>query len=256
VRAPLAGGAQGATRAPLPPSPADARGTGDQAAAVALRPLEWGEGARAGVLGDTGTGKTTATLRLISAYLRASPGLVVVVDGKPTSSPFARIGQERADLHDVIRRPVANEPRVIVLRSSSPNVSAIVTWCWAISRRRPVLLVLDELRVSTTGHRPGQRWAGPLADAFTQGRTSRFSIVWGSQSPQDCPREAFEQTGVILCSRIAGMGLRTLRDRGYTDGGAELVLPTLPGEDDPPADRGVFLALRRGRAWDGVRYKF
>lgn len=235
------------------PSPS-ARGTGDQAAAIALRSLEWGEGARAGVLGDTGTGKTTATLRLIAAYLRTSPGLVVVVDASQARTQYA--GQERVDVHDVIARPIANEPRVTVLRAPEPNTDMIVRWCWSIARRRPVLLVLDELRDHTVGHKPGQVWRGPLANAFTTGRKHRFSIVWGSQSPQDCPREAFEQTDVMLCSRIAGAGADRLRERKYITRETEAVLASLPGSDDPPAERGIFLALRRGRPWDGVRYKF
>ena len=246
---------QGGARETKVPTPAPAaRGTGDQAAAIALRPLEWGEGARVGVLGDTGTGKTTATLRLIAAYLRASPGLVVVVDA--STRPTQYVGQERVDVPDVSAKPLANEPRIVVLRAPAPNTNHIVAWCWALARRRPVLLVLDELRDHTAGHKVGQVWRGPLADAFTTGRKHRFSIVWGSQSPQDCPREAFEQTDVILCSRIAGAGLDKLRERGYAPRDVAAVLPTLPGALDPPAERGVFVALVRGGAWNGTRYKF
>lgn len=254
----MAKGTTSEGRQALPTTQAPAGGTGDQALAIALQPVAFGEGARIGILGDSGTGKTHVACDLIAAYLAASPGIVVVIDGKPGRSRF--FGQERRDLADLQAHPLANEPRVLVFRGDPPNVDpdveAIAAFCWGIVKRRPVMLVIDELRDATAARKPGHRWISRVADAFTKGRSSRFSVAWGSQSPQDCPREAFEQSSVILCSKLAGKGLRYLRELDYLDGGADDVLPNLPGDDAPPNKRGVFLALRRGRPWDGRRYKF
>jgi hypothetical protein len=79
---------------------------------------------------------------------------------------------------------------------------------------------------------------------------------WGAQVPQMVPLEPFEQSHAILCFRLAGLGLETLRERDYLLGGAELVIPRLHAPPDPPHLRGDFVLLRRGQPWNGKIYKF
>lgn len=261
MRVAVADRAQRSKAAPLATPPSTARASAREACDLAFAPLRWGEGPRIGLLGDSGTGKTHAALELVAEYARRSQGIVIVVDGKGLRTRFA--GQERIDYDDVTARPPAPEPRAIILRGDvragvdvQPEDAARLSWKLA-SRPRPFtsLVVYDELTDAAEGGRWKEKHSA-IGRAFRQGRDVGISCLWGSQSPQDCPREVFEQSSVILCSRLAGRGLRYLHELDYLEGGAADVLPTLPGDDSPPTERGVFLALRRGRPWDRTLYKF
>src|SRR5579864_9021852 len=91
------------------------RRPGEEAAEAALAQLDFGEAPQIGLLGDTGTGKTTAAQYLIRAYLRRSPGSVLIVDDKEMSPRFE--GQLRRDVEDLREHPVDfQQGRVIVFR--------------------------------------------------------------------------------------------------------------------------------------------
>ena len=70
------------------------------------------------------------------------------------------------------------------------------------------------------------------------------------------PNEPFEQSNAILCFRLAGLGLERLRERNYLEGGAGDVICKLPGMERPPNERGAFVLLRRGQAWNRKIYRF
>lgn len=235
--------------------------SGDLATAEVLRPIEYGESPRIGVLGDSGCGKTEAARRIITAYLERVPGIVLALDDKELRARFD--GQERRDLAELAARPPAPEPRVYVLRGVPSqgievDYEAAARWAWAMaSRRTPTLIVYDEL---TRAAKSGRWLAGKssvLPKTFGQGRVVGISSLWETQSPQDVPREAFEQSSCVLCFRMDGLGLNTLEDRNYVLGD-ELadVIRSLPGDEVPPADRGYFVLLRRGRPWDGRVYRY
>lgn len=208
---------------------------------------------RVGLLGDTGTGKTHAALRIVDEYLRRSPGVALVADSKGEGR-FR--GQCWATVGEVATRPPAPEPRTWVF-SGDPaagvdlDVDEVAAFAWRLSARRvPSLIVADELEAAAIAGqwRRGVQW---LPRAFTQGRSHRISVLWGCQSPQGVPLSAFEQSDEIWCWKLAGLGARCLRERGYLEGLDASTLAGLPGVEAPPAERGAFVVLRRGRPWDG-----
>jgi ABC-type cobalamin/Fe3+-siderophores transport system ATPase subunit len=240
---------------------------GEEAAAEVLAPLDYGEAAFVGLSGDTGTGKTTALEYLIRLYLRKSAGSVFIVDDKELRPRFA--GNERRDVADLRARPIdaeAPNSRVIVFRGEPTkgllaDPEEVVELAWArVQRGRKTLVVIDELIAGreeqlskNTQWRKGIEF---VPRAFNAGRAVGLSVIWGAQSPQDVPKGPFEQSNGILCFRLAGMGIRALRERNYLEGGAEEVIPRFHGPPAPPAERGDFALLARGQLWNRKTYKF
>ncbi|HET7485842.1 MAG TPA: ATP-binding protein [Solirubrobacterales bacterium] len=237
---------------------------GELAAAEVLRPLTYGEGPKVGILGDTGTGKTTAMVELVRLYLRMSPGMVFVVDDKELRPRFE--GQERRDVADLHEHPPdPNGSRVIVLRGVpsegiDANPEEVAALCWRrVARGRASLMVNDELVAGREKYIKNRQWRRGVVYMprnFTKGRVVQIADIWGAQSPQDVPIEPFEQSNGILCFKLGGLGLEKLRERNYLDGGAAEVIPRLPGMDAPPNARGHFVLLRRGQPWDRRVYRF
>ncbi len=232
---------------------------GELAAAKAFASLDYGEGPRIGCLGDSRCGKTEACRRLIAHYLRRSPGAVFVIDNKPGRN---FVGQERRDPQDLIDRVPDPEPRVIVFKGATfatqgvdPEEIARLQWSFA-QRRRPSLVCYDELGAAATA---GQWKAGPrsmIGWAFGKGGGVGAGSLWGDQETEAVPREPFNQSTHILCFRLSGNPLRLLKQRNYCEGGVDQVIPRLPGTELPPAERGYFVLLERGRPWDGHVYRF
>jgi hypothetical protein len=213
---------------------------------------------RVGLLGDTGTGKTHAARLIVAGYLEASPGVVLVADTKGEGRFEGQRFASPAALEGV---RVAPEPRVLVFAGDpfagvdlAPDEVAEFGWRLA-ARRLPSLAVLDELEAGCIAGqwRRGVSW---IPRTFGQGRARGISCLWGTQSPQKVPLEAFEQSDEIWCWRLAGLGVRCLKERGYLEGVPAGTLEGLPGIDAPPARRGAFVRLLRGRAWDRRVYRF
>lgn len=235
---------------------------GEKAAALILAPLAYREAPRAGFFGDTRVGKSHAINRLIALYLAQSLGIVAVVDDKyPDHAQFA--GQLYAAPVDLIGRPPLAEPRILVFRGNpSANQRAepeqAAGYCWSLrEQRRPSLLVLDELNhplLTTNG-----MWCSGVEQVprtFWQGGGAGIGCLWGAQSPQDAPRAAFEQSSCIVCFKLAGLGLRKLRELDYCDAEAAKVIPSFPGDEVPPMQRGHHVILRRGKPWNGEVYRW
>ncbi len=260
----MASGATGPKTTPVPPQAGPTIHPGELAAAEVLRPLTYGEAPQIGVLGDTGTGKTTAMVELVKLYLRMSPGFVLVTDDKERKARFE--GQERRDVRDLAEHPPdPNGSRVLVFRGdpvagvdANPEEVAALAWRRA-ARGRASLIVNDELiagREAIVKNRQWRKGITWIPRSFTKGRAVGVGDVWGAQSPQDVPIEPFEQSNAILCFRLGGLGLAKLAERNYLAGGAEAAIPALPGMEAPPASRGAFALLRRGQPWDGRIYRF
>lgn len=235
--------------------------------AVALREavacLDFGEGFRVGLLGDSGTGKTTAAVALVQEYLRRSPGLVVVADVKGEGRFGGQVYATVSDIAD--RPPDPNAGRVLVVRGDpfhglEVEPDEVAAWSWKMAARRwRTLTVTDELDQACAGGqwRGGKEaWRGALKRAFIRGRSHGLSQLWGTTVPHNVPVEAFDGSSEIWCFRMAGMGLALLRRRDYLRGIDDETIEGLPGEPLPPAERGVFVRLRRGQPWDGRLYKF
>lgn len=260
----MAGGAatKKETRVPAPAGPEIT--PGEVAAAKVLRPLTFGEGPKIGILGDTGTGKTTAMVELVRMYLRMSPGFVFVVDDKELRARFE--GQERRDARHVAEEPPdPNGSRVIVIRGvpsegRDANPEEVAALCWRrAARARASLMVNDELVAGREAFIKNRQWRKGVTYMprnFTKGRVVQIGDIWGAQSPQDVPIEPFEQSNGILCFKLGGLGLEKLRERNYVDGVTAKLIAELPGMEAAPNDRGRFLLLERGQRWDGHIYRF
>lgn len=260
-------------RTPLATSPAPANDNGlypgDDALREVLAQLDVGEGACVGLLGDVGTGKTTAGQRLVDMYLERSPGSVLIIDDKEIRPRFA--GNLRINREDLRARPLEGDElkcRVTIFRGepskgqllTAEEIEEIAELCWKrAAHSRKTLLVVDELVSGREDLCKNQQWRKGitwLPRICTMGRSPGISLGWGAQSPQLVPIEPFEHANGILTFRLAGLGLETLRRRDYTLGGAEERIPRLHGPPDPPASRGDFALLARGRPWNGKTYKF
>jgi hypothetical protein len=136
----------------------------------------------------------------------------------------------------------------------SPEEAAHFTAALA-ERRWGSLTVNDELDQAATA---GQWKKGSvfLKRSFIRGRTQGLAQCWGTTSPHNVPLEAFDQSSEIWCFKMAGMGLRLLNDREYLNGIEARTIEQLAGYPLPPEERGEFVRLQRGRAWDGKIYKF
>lgn len=247
-----------------PVAVAPAHRPGEEAAEEALAQLDFGEAPQIGLLGDTGTGKTTAAKSLIELYLRKSPGSVLIADDKEMVPRFD--GQLRRDVDDLRENPIDYQlGRVTVFRGEPGkgvrvDLEEIAELAWARAQRgRKTLCVFDELvagREELTKNTQWRRGVTWVPRNFTMGRSPGIADLWGAQSPQLVPIDPFEQSSAILCFRLAGMGLARLKERDYLLGGAGEVIPKLTGPPAPPAQRGEFVLLRRGQSWNGKIYKF
>lgn len=186
----------------------------------------------------------------------------LIIDDKLHQQFEGQTRKDRADLY--AHPPDPDGPHSIVFRGdqlSKKRVDAeeIAELQWTmVQKGRPSLVVYDEL--DRAAH--GQQWkAGAesnIAWAFGKGGGVGASSLWGTQETEAIPREAFNQTSHILTFRMMGNPLRLLKARGYLEpaGTVEYVIPSLPGDELPPDQRGFFVLLRRGRPWDGKIYRF
>lgn len=259
--------ARGATLAAAP-ARAFACRDGKEAITIALAPIRYGEGPQIGVLGDTGVGKTTLMREIVVEYTRQSTGIALVVDDKERLPRYP--GACRKSVDDLREHGITPEEaasphrRIIVFRGdmlagTDADPEQVAAYAWDLARLsppRPTLVVHDELNrpeiAKNMQFRSGIKW---VPASFAKGRAVGVGDLWGSQSPQDAPIAVFEQTLVICCFKLGGLGLRKLRERGYTDPGLEEIITGLHGMESPPSQRGDFVILQRGAPWNQQVYR-
>jgi len=240
------------------------RKAGDRALDQALAPLEYGEGFRLLLIGDTGCGKTVAAKAVAAGYLKRSPGVVGIIDDKrPDRSRF--VGQYRRDVAELARQPLDPELGRTVIFRGEPAKGVFVdhqevdAWQWSLVKlRRPSLVIHDEITDALTY---GQWRAGKhstIGRSYHKGRDLEISKVAGARLIQEIPLEVFEQSDMVWAWRMDGAGVAKLVERRFASSADNVgdVIPQLPGIDVPPDKRGDFIALVRGRPWDGYVYRF
>jgi hypothetical protein len=236
---------------------------GIDAARIALEPVKWGEAPQVSVAGDTGAGKTTAMLAIVEEYLRVCPGVVIVVDDKGPRTRY--VGHERRDVADLRANPIPSGDgrRVIVFRGEvmkriNADREEITKFAWDMAvRGKKVLLVNDEAKHSSVvKNRQWRKGVSYIPDAYTKGREVGLGNLWGSQGWDDMPDEPCSQCVTVLHFKTDGDGLAKLRENKLLRGGAEAMIPRLHAMESPPAQRGDFVCLVRGRDWNGRVYKF
>jgi hypothetical protein len=255
LRPPLPGEAR--DEAKVAPPKASSRAGGDPVA-LCLYSMIFGEAPCVGLVGDRGTGKSRAMRALVAGWLARDPGVVLALD-KGGASGFE--GQRRVSLSDLRLHPMSPSPRVVVFVGDlgaglDPDAEAVARFAWQLRvSRTNSLVALDELKWSAKNGwwRKGIVW---LPQTCSEGRKHHVGFLWGSQSPQDAPREPFEESDPLVVFRLAGLGVRCLGDRGYLTGVPDGALEALPGDDSPPSERGLCVILRRGKPWDRKRYRF
>jgi hypothetical protein len=243
---------------PPPAAPSKmAPGTGDPIA-LCLRGMTWGEAPCVGFVGDRGSGKSIAMRAVLAGWLARNPGVALICD-RGGSSGFP--GQRRISLSDLRLEPMAPEPRSVVFTGDlssgqAPDVEEVARFAWQLRQSRTgSLVVCDELKwTARAGHwRPGVHF---VPQACTEGRKHDVGILWASQCPQDAPREAIEESALLVCFKLAGLSVNCLDDRNYLVGLPPGTLESLPGEETPKPDRGRCVILRRGQPWDRRFYRF
>lgn len=248
---------------PVPEHAPGERAAGAEALAAALAPLEYGEAPRVGVLGDPGGGKTRALEAIVAGYLCRSVGFVIIIDAKAERrfdslavSPPPAIRSSPADF---AAHPPPPGTRVLIARAPLTDENDPEAWAkLAVSmaeRRWPSLTVNDELAQATRGM-SFARGTVMIPRTFVRGRTQGLAQAWGTTSPHDVPTVIYESTDEIWQFKTSGMALKLLRRRDYLRGIDDEVIEHLAGYPAPPAERGEFVRLVRGRPWDGRIYKF
>jgi hypothetical protein len=254
----------------VPGGPPVVRAPGAEALHETLRNLaSTGEAFRLGIIGVTGTGKTFAARKVIAAYVRVSPGLVVVVDAKAEGRfddvlPVGLVAVRRSisELAPGVL-PLAPGVRMLIIRprmfeGERVDVEEVARYCWRLAgRHTPTLLVNDELVPHAAEF--SQFLGGKKSDikrCFAEGRVHGLSQLWGTQDLTDVPITVVAQSSSIWTFKTAGTGLEILRRRGYLLGVPDGVIENLPDDDNPPDERGDFVRLRAGKRWDSKLYRF
>src|SRR5512144_374903 len=117
VRGDMAEREAGGGNAPIQTSP------GEEALAIALEPLTYGEAPRILILGDTRCGKTEIAKRIVAGYLaRERRGIVLIGDDKDPRRPQFS-GQYYKNPDELKSRPPRPEPRVLVFRGEQDQIT-------------------------------------------------------------------------------------------------------------------------------------
>jgi hypothetical protein len=159
--------------------------------------------------------------------------------------------------------PLAPGVRMLIVRprmfeGGRADVEEVARYCWRLAgRHTPTLLVNDELVPHAAEF--SQFLGGKKSDikrCFTEGRVHGLSQLWGTQDLTDVPVAVVAQSSSIWCFHTAGTGLEILRRRSYLHGVPEGLIEHLPDDESPRDERGDFVRLRSGKAWDGKIYRF
>lgn len=234
------------------PAPDPRRVRGEAALTQITEPMVAArEGWRHGWLGDSGMGKTTAAIRLLSHAVSAGGSRFTVSlddSGRKPQVP----GAVRPEIKEVLADLMAGTggPHYVLhsKRRRLP-VEPIAAACVLLARELEIdhVLYVDELARAATP--AGKEWESPSTrEAFAEGRKIGLSVCWTTQSPARVPPEAIDQTTSLGIFRLDSRALR------YFD--QLLTLPADMVAALPKLARGDFVLWRKGHPWDRAIYRF
>jgi hypothetical protein len=200
------------------------------------------EGWRHGFIGNTGTGKTTATRAFIDAH-RAFTLIHddAKLDAQYPGTVVRKFEDAPEDANTITLRGDAFAGTVVEVEDVAELGISI-----ARATREPVRLVVDELDRACT--RGGRELASPsLRVAFTQGRALGVSVLWSTQTPQRAPIEVVDQSSTIGIFQLGPRALNYLDERLCFDAELLAVVPTL--------NVGEFVIYEQGRPWNRITYR-
>lgn len=217
--------------------------------------LAQGEGVRVGFIGNTGCGKTFGMAWAVRHIVdEGFVNVVLVVDDKNHDPPWT--GARRVNPTTAAANPPADdeEPNQVVYRgvamdpAGSVSVDDVARQAWEIAAMKDhpkVALVVDELRRAVSP--AGREWRAPtVARAITEGRAAGVSVLWGTQSPQRIPVEAFDNS--LLCIFALGMrGRAYLEDTKMISDGVSIVVAGLAPRQ--------FIVVDDAGDWNGRIYE-
>lgn len=218
------------------------RGTFPEAVALLMLPHRSREGARVGILGNTGSGKTI-TLKTLLTY-NPDQTLVLIHDDTKLDAQYA--GAVCWSF-----REAPDDSQTIVFRGDvfkgtkvEPEYVAMVAVHVAQTTREPVWLVLDEVkRACTKGSM--KIVSESTIKVLTEGRMLGVSLFWSNQSPI-VPKEFIDQSSALVIHRMGPRALNYLDETLRFDRELLDVVPTL--------GTGEFVIYEEGRPWNGVIY--
>lgn len=226
------------------------RRPGTQALALICAPSRKGDGWRHGWLGDTGTGKTWASRKLVEL----GGQLVLVHDDSKAAPEYPQIRYERTPAELLARPAEETQDLSAVAFRGDPyagivcEVDEVAGLALQFARARiPTRLCIDELERAVTDG--GQKLTSAnLRACFVQGRSMGLSVNWCTQTPQRVPIEVATQSSSIGIFRLGPRALNYLDERLYFDADMLAVVPNL--------QVGDFVLHRPGFPWDRTVYRF
>ena len=202
------------------------------------------EGFRLGILGATGSGKTT----LQRAFLQERTDRLTLIHDEKVSDPqFAGAVVERFEQAPDDAQTLVFHGDVFAGRSVPVEYMASGALHICRATRQPLRVVVDELDKACTDG--GMKFSAPsLAECFTQGRQMGLSVIWSTQAPQRAPLPAVDQASALALCRLGPRALNYLDERLRFDKDFLAIIPQLANfefvlwVDGMPWDRKVYTA--------------
>ncbi len=214
------------------------------------------QGVRVGWIGNTGCGKTFGMAWLLGHIVAEDLiDVVLINDDKNRAPPW--VGHRRATPSSAAANPPGEDdegPDVVVYRgvAMDPNtpvdIEDVAAQAWELvgmEGHPTVAFACDELRRAVSP--AGREWRAPtVARAITEGRAAGLSVIWGTQSPQRIPVEAFDNS--LLCVfQLGHRGRAYLERSDLISGSVSLVIAGLRPRQ--------FLVVDDAGDWDGKIYE-